>query len=80
MSIECVYLAVIEDDYPVSVADGRNSLGDYDRCGICQLLPECASDLRIGGSIDCAGGVVKNNYLGLFKKRSCDTKSLLLSA
>ena len=53
-------LSVIHNYDDVGILDRGNSLRDDDLGGVCKLLAECASDLRLGGGVDCAGGVIEN--------------------
>ena len=83
--------AVVHDDNRVRVLNGADSLRDNELRCVAQILGvriahnhifigKGFSDLRLCRGIDCAGRVIENQDLRLFKKRSCDTESLLLTA
>ena len=80
MSTDVGYPAVVHNDDTVCILNGGYSLRD-DECGrISELFAESLPDAAVGSGIDSASGVVENDYLGLFEKRSCNTESLLLTA
>ena len=72
--------AVVHNNDHIRILNGCNSLCNDDLGGICQLISECLADLCFGGCINRAGGVIKNEYLRLFKQSTGDAKTLFLSA
>ena len=73
------YLSAVHNYYAVSVLNGRDTLCYDDSRGIGKLFAESGSYRAVRCGIDCARGVVKNDYLRLFEERARDTESLLLT-
>lgn len=73
MSVECVYLSVIEDDYPVGFGNGGDTLSNYNCGRVRKLCPESVADICVCCGINGACGVIENDYLRLFEQCSCDT-------
>ena len=80
MRADAVDAAAVEDDDAVGFLNGGDTLRDDDLGRAGNLFVERAADHRVGLGIDSGGGVVENEDLGLFEKRSGDTESLLLTA
>ena len=71
--------AVVQHDDLVGAHDRGDALGNDDLGHIGQRAQRRA-DLCFGRGVDGAGGIVKNEDLGLFKQRARDAQALLLPA
>ena len=80
MGSEAAYPAVVEDKHSVSVLNGGNTLGNDDLCCSRDPLSKGFTNFCIGRSIDRTCRVVEDKHLRVFEERSCDTKTLLLTA
>ena len=72
--------AVLHNNYAVGFLHRRNTLCNNNFCGIGYFGCKRFSYKRVGLGIDCACGVVENNYFRLFKQCARYAKPLLLSA
>ena len=75
-----LYSAAVHNDYLVGVLDRGYTLRDDYFRGIGYLLGKRAANKRVGLGINCARGVVENEYLRLFEQGASYTKPLLLTA
>ena len=80
MSSKATYLSVIHNYYSVALLHGTDPLSDYKLGSTGNFRSKCLPDLGICRCINCTGGVIKNEDLGLLKKGSGDTQSLPLPA
>ena len=74
-------LSLLEHDDLVSVANGRESMGDDD-ASLLTLCHECVEsllDLMLAFSVQCAGSLIKEDDFRLANESSCDSNALFLT-
>ena len=74
------HAAVVQHEDAVCVLHGADALGDDEFRGVGDLLCESPADQGIRPGIYGAGGIVQDQYLGLFQQRARDAQALFLPA
>ena len=79
MGADGVDLSVIHDDDLIRIHDRSDALGD-DQLGHVLDGGQLPADLGFRRRIDGAGGIIENQNLRFFQKRTGDAETLLLAA
>lgn len=74
------HAAVVDDDDLVGVVDRRQAVGDNHRRAADEQLVEGILHEFFALRIECRGGLVEDQYLGVLQYGACDRKPLALAS
>ena len=80
MAVKPIDFSAVQNEDAVGVLHAGNALRHDQLCGSGNFLCKSCPNLRIGGRIHGAGGIVQNQNLWLFQKCAGNAQALFLAA